>query len=176
MRDSETWLPIRCWEGIYEVSNHGNVRRIKEGKGTRGPNHVLQPSREKTGYLFVKLRFNGRLDQIKVHKLVMQTFVGLRPDGFEINHIDGNPANNRLTNLEYCTSSQNKFHAYIMGRSIVSCTGSSNGRSKLKESDVIKIRERYTNGGITQQKLADEYGVNQTMIGFIVRRASWPHL
>lgn len=177
MQDGERWLPVISWEGVYEVSSLGNVRRVKEGRGTRGPNWLLKPGAEKGGYLHITLHHDGRRKLAKIHQLVLAAFVGPNPNGAEINHVDGCTANNRCDNLEYCTSSGNKLHSYrALRRARVSCKGTANGRAKLAGSDVLEIRRRYAAGGISQQKLADDFGVSQSMVGLIVRRVSWPHL
>ena len=177
METEELWLPVTDWEGVYEVSNFGNVRRVLEGKGTRGPNHVLKPGTEKGGYLHVNLHYNGVRKIAKVHALILGAFVGPRPKKSEINHKDGDTANNRVSNLEYCSVSENKLHSYaVLQRLRKGAKGMANAKAKLTDEQVSEIRHRYSLGGVSQQKLADEFGVNQTMVGFIVRRVSWSHV
>ena len=177
MLKTETWLPVVGWEGIYEVSDHGNVRRVLQGRGTRGPNFVLSPGAEKGGYLHVTLYKDRKATIRKVHVLVMESFVGRRKRGLEINHKDGNPSNNRLNNLEYCTPSENKLHSYsALNRVRKGAVGASNAKAKLDDEKVREIRRRYEEGGTSQQALADEYGINQTMVGFIIRRVAWSHV
>lgn len=104
----------------------------------------------------------------------MAAFVGECPPKLQVNHKDGQRSNNALSNLEYVTCSENHKHAYaVLGRKKTITKGEKNGRAKLNIAQVEEIRRMYARGGISQQKIADQYGVNQTMIGFIVRKANW---
>lgn len=95
----------------------------------------------------------------------------------QVNHKDGVRNNNHLENLEYVSCSGNHLHAYrTLGRAPVSNKGMAAGRAKLTDDQVRSIRIRYAAGDVSQQALADEYSVNQTMIGFIVRRTNWSHI
>lgn len=97
----EVWKDIPNYEGLYEVSNFGNVYSVR--KKIR-----LKPGDNGYGYLSVVLCKNGIQTNYKVHRLVMLAFIGEPPAGCEVNHIDGNKSNNRLDNLEYITSSENQ--------------------------------------------------------------------
>lgn len=101
-RAAERWLPVPG-HGHYEVSDQGRVRSNKY----REPRLLKPRSTAKGGYLLVKLRESGHARDFRVHKLVMLTFVGPRPDGLEICHYDGDPTNNALSNLRYDTSVAN---------------------------------------------------------------------
>jgi len=98
--DGEIWKDVVGYEGVYEVSDHGRVRRVRTGL-------VLSPGRDKKGYTNVGLCVDGKPIRVKVHHLVMEAFVGKRPNGLVINHIDENPRNNHVSNLEYVTQSYN---------------------------------------------------------------------
>lgn len=87
----------------YEASEIGEIRRIDSCK-------VLKPC-NKNGYLAVSLWMDGLQYPRYVHRLVVEAFNG-EINGFEINHIDGNKQNNKLSNLEVVTSTENKKHAY----------------------------------------------------------------
>ncbi len=113
----EIWKPIVGWEGLYEVSNLGNVRsldryvnQLNYKRFCKG--QLLKPTFHKSNYYNVTLRNSGIQKISKVHQLVMNAF---NPNTFnkklEINHIDGNTRNNRLDNLEWCTHQQNLQHA-----------------------------------------------------------------
>ena len=104
----ERWLPIPGWEGQYEVSDQGSVRSLDRyitfpyGR-RRAAGCVLSPGVRPDGHLNVSLCGKSKL----VHQLVMLAFVGERPDGFEVCHNNGDPADNRLENLRYGTASDN---------------------------------------------------------------------
>lgn len=109
----ETWLPIPGWEGYYEASDHGRVRSVdRTVVGRWGPRiaqgHVLasHPLRN-GGYLQVKLCRDGRMKGELVHVLVLSAFTGLRPEGLEACHCNGDRTDNRAANLRWDTRSEN---------------------------------------------------------------------
>jgi NUMOD4 motif/HNH endonuclease len=115
---TERWLPIPDWEGLYEVSNLGRVRslpRMTNG-GVRGGN-ILSPSIGTTGYRHLTLTASGRpRDERRVHEIVALAFLGIRPRGQEIRHIDGDKLNNAATNLAYGTHCDNEQDKISQGR------------------------------------------------------------
>lgn len=98
----EVFKPIEGYPG-YEVGDKGTVVSLNYRQ--TGKRHVLRGARNKIyGYRFVNLCRKGEKPKSKwVHKLVADAFLGPRPPGLVINHIDSNPANNRADNLEYIT-------------------------------------------------------------------------
>ncbi len=113
----EIWKPLINWEGIYEVSNMGNVRSVDRyvvqrnyKRFCKGQN--IKITKHKSGYGIVTLRNSGIQKVSKVHQLIMNTFNPNKTGKkLEINHIDGNTMNNRLDNLEWCTHQENLQHA-----------------------------------------------------------------
>lgn len=106
---SERWLPVVGYEGSYEVSDLGRVRSL-ERRSTFDrlwPSVVLSPSSHPDGHLQVTLARRGSRRTRWVHRLVLESFVGPCPDGMEGLHRDGNPANNRLSNLGWGTRKAN---------------------------------------------------------------------
>jgi len=99
---TETWKPVVGYEGLYEVSDHGRVRSVTSG-------HVLQPMLFK-GYPRVGLCRDALSKKVFVHTLVAAAFISPRPEKHEVNHKDGDPENNRDTNLEYLTHPDNIAH------------------------------------------------------------------
>ena len=127
----EIWQPIEGFEGLYEVSNLGNVRsvdklqeymlgnikvkRLKRGK-------LLKPALDDDNYCFVRL-YNDKYPKgklLKVHRLVAIHFVeNPNPDKFDIvNHKDENPQNNVYTNLEWCDMEYNNTYGTRLQRAI----------------------------------------------------------
>lgn len=105
----ETWRPVVGHEGIYEVSDHGRVKRVAPGQGTH-PGRMLNPKVDDKGYYQVGI--GGRT--MRVHRLVLAAFVG--PSPMLGRHLDGNPKNNRLDNLRYGTPLENSADRIIHGR------------------------------------------------------------
>lgn len=90
----EIWRPVVGYEKQYEVSNFGNIRRIR---------NLLYRFIEKRGYYLVRISKNGRLKSHRLHTLVAAAFHGQRSQGSVVHHIDGNKLNNNAANLEYLT-------------------------------------------------------------------------
>lgn len=115
MIDVETWLPIPGYVGSYEVSDNGGVRSLL--RTIRGRNNTprIQPAKTLTpyinpsGYGFVSLRQKSQGKTMRVHRLVLRAFVGEPIVGQEGCHNNGNPGDNRLTNLRWGTRSENMF-------------------------------------------------------------------
>ena len=108
----EIWKDIPNYEGVYQVSNLGNVkslpRLLRNGYTTyMSKEKLLTPKIGKTKYYFVKLCKNGE-KTIAVHRLVMMGFEGV--SNLDVNHKDLNRLNNNLDNLEYCTRKENVYH------------------------------------------------------------------
>jgi hypothetical protein len=109
-KSKEIWKPIVGFNG-YMVSNFGNVMSFRR----RNPK-LLRPELSNVGYYLVKLSpAPGRKRVNKtVHRLVADAFIGI-PNGYTVNHIDGNKTNNNLSNLEVVTQAENNLHAYRTG-------------------------------------------------------------
>ena len=111
----EEWRPIEGYEGLYEVSNTGQVRsldryvknnysyRLQKGK-------VLSPEKNKDGYLLVSLCCNGKQNLRTVHRLVAQAFIPNPNNLPQVNHKDENKSNNRVDNLEWCDQAYNNLY------------------------------------------------------------------
>ena len=108
---SDTWKPVVGYEGLYEVSNTGEVRsleRISEGdyllKGK-----TLAQAKNAGGHHLVTLYKNRERSQRQVHHLVLEAFIGPRPEGYFGLHWDDDPSNNKLENLRWGTKSDNSY-------------------------------------------------------------------
>lgn len=111
---SENWRSVPGHEDCYEVSDRGHVRSIDRHVVGRWGLHrrrglLLRQSVDKDGYLSVALSRNGIARTMRVHRLVLMAFVGPAPEGAEVLHRDGNPANNVVSNLSWGTSSDNAY-------------------------------------------------------------------
>lgn len=102
----EQWKSIDGYEGLYEVSNLGNVKSL--GNNANRKDKFLKPATVK-GYQQVGLWKDGKRKKFLVHRLVAQAFLEkpFDPNATDINHKDENPLNNRVENLEWCTRAYN---------------------------------------------------------------------
>lgn len=100
------WRPVPGFEETYEVSDRGEVRS-RPRAGTKGG--FLKPYINKGGYLKITLRSRGHRTDRTLHKVVAEAFLGPRPAGQDIRHLDGNKLNCALSNLAYGTRSENEL-------------------------------------------------------------------
>lgn len=105
MREEEIWLPVKDYEGLYEVSNWGDVRSLNYNR--TGRVQVMKPGMSRHGYLKVQLYKDGKDNKYFVHRLVAEAFLG-NPDNLpQVNHKDEDKTNNAVANLEWCTAKEN---------------------------------------------------------------------
>lgn len=97
----ETWKQVVGFEG-YEVSNQGRVRRSRTGRILRGQQCGNRP------YLKLHLGTQEQRGQRTIHSLVAEAFLGPRPEGANVDHINGDYRDNRAENLRYLSTSENK--------------------------------------------------------------------
>lgn len=133
MTVQEEWKPIQGYEGLYAVSNLGNVKSLERYKMNRSKQKlvqekILKPFVAGSGYLTVKLSKDGVSKNFKIHILVAMAFCKNEKGYKEINHIDENKHNNNSNNLEWCDRKYNcnygsrnrKIARYRLGRKKVS--------------------------------------------------------
>lgn len=106
----EMYKDIEGYEGLYQISNLGNVKRLA-GKGCR-KERLLKYHTNSDGYEIVCLSKNGICKRYKVHRLVAATFIPNPTYLQEVNHKDENKANNTVDNLEWCTKKYNINYGY----------------------------------------------------------------
>lgn len=170
MKD-EIWKPISNHEGWYEVSSMGRIKRVKKGSGAIH-GRILKPSLNLKGYLFVVLSKNNIRSIKTVHSLVAQAFISDRPKGLQINHIDAVKINNKPSNLEYVTHLENLMHSQRNG---LHQHGEKHGMAKLKDRDVLEIRELLSKG-VRACEITKIYNASNQTIHSIKTRATWKHL
>lgn len=103
----EAWLPIDGYPN-YAVSSNGRIKNIKTGR-------ILKQNNNSHGYPSVSLFNSNGQKNMKVHRLVAETFYDCDCDGLDVNHIDGDKRNNFVGNLEWCTRRENVQHAFDTG-------------------------------------------------------------
>lgn len=177
---NEVWKPVQGYEGIYEVSNLGRVRsldRVAENRwGTTRPipGTIRTIAVKREGYCFVNLFRKSKGKPMYVHRLVALAFLP-NPDNLpQVNHKDGDKLNNALTNLEWCSKSDNCRHAIDHGL-YEQARGESSGSAKVTESDVIEIRRLWA-AGMLQKDIAARFGIGRKAVTKIVNRQRWKHV
>ena len=143
---TEVWLPIANHTD-YQVSNLGRVRSHKYGDW-----RLLKPRIKRFGHVNVALCERGKSRNHDVHTLVLTTFIGPRPEGLVCCHLDSNPSNNCVTNLEWNTQSENNRQCSQAGRYV--------GSRKLTDAQVRTIR----NSPLTNKELSIQLEVHSETI------------
>lgn len=149
----------------YEASDLGSVRRKTQKAGTRA-GRVKHPTVTKNGYMIVNIEKKPR----KVHALILESFVGPRPEKHDACHNDGNRLNNVLTNLRWATRKENMADARAHG---TDCHGERHPFARLTWATVREIRKLWWNNSFTQQQIADCVGATKSQVGDITRNTSW---
>lgn len=156
----------------YEVSNHGQVRNIAEGKG-RTVGRVLRPRAGDLGHLSVCLCRDGQSKMMQVHRLVALTFIGDQPpDRPVVAHGDGVSSNNRLDNLRWATNSENEQDKVLHGKSN---RGERHGNSQLTEEMIKTVREM-ASIYCTSHEIATVVPTSPRNIRLIVSGKRWNHI
>ena len=153
------------YEGIYEISTHGEVKSIRNNK-------ILKPFITKCGYKQVELNLNGKAKKFLIHRLVAQVFIPNPHKKTQVNHIDGNKTNNDMSNLEWTTPAENTKHAYKNG---LGPSGERNGAHKLTNEDVVWIKTHYIKNSkeYGTKALGKKFGVDHKTIWSIVNNKTW---
>lgn len=159
----EAWKDIPGYEGKYQASTFGRIRSldrqiIQIGRGGKPfvrsmKGRVLRPGKyNRSGHLSVVL---GRgTNGIQVHYLIALTFIGERPEGYDIRHLDGNPQNNRIENIKYGTRSENILDVYRQGNK---------WRNTSKEQ-AVEIKELLKNKELKCTEIANIVGVTDNVV------------
>ena len=137
----EIWKDIKDWEGCYQISNYGRLKSLERfiygrwGK-MKKKEIILKTTNNKGRYCTIKLHKNKKIIRTSIHRLVLGAF-SPNPNYHPIcNHKDGDKTNNHISNLEWCSHSENHFHAHRTGLSS-SKKGEDSLSSKLTEKQVL---------------------------------------
>ena len=161
----------------YQVSDLGDVYRVRPYRG-RQCGGIVSTASPKSRYPRVYLgRPGGKHIYACVHALVAEAFLGERPPGYVINHLDGDKRNNRAANLEYCTQCDNNAHAIAMGlRTFNNIRGERAPGGVLSETQARMIRHLTHSSSFHTYQIAEAFGVSVGTVQDIKARRSWVHL
>jgi len=186
----------------HAISNMGRVKKIRDEKGFVY-NRILSSYKDNLGYIIIGLSINGHQSKCKVHRLVLEAFIGpapTKPKRHICNHKNGKKDDNRLSNLEWVTYSQNRIHAIKIGLIKINpnavrnrpkkgyAKGEKNPSSVLKEGEVWLIKKllhemnkkdqyvRRTQRGLTHKKIAAMFKVSTNTTLDIQKNITWKHI
>jgi hypothetical protein len=168
----EVWKPINGYEGCYEVSTFGRVKSLDRYDSMKRfkIGRILKPRKNQGGYLNVQISNGVVIKNTAIHRIVALTFI-LNPNNYpEVNHKDGNKQNNHISNLEWCTRSQNEKHAY---RSGLKKAPKEKKNTKLTQKDADLIRWLNLQCKISQKNISKIFPVSQCHISRIIGNFSW---
>ena len=172
----EIWKKVESLNNRYEISNKGNIRNAETGK-------ILKQFLSKFGYKILTVRPEMYVQKnVRIHQLVAEAFLGEKPEGYVINHKDGDKTNNNVENLEYVTPSQNNQHALDMGlrkppdMSKYALRGEKHPYATITENDVRMILELHEKTGFGCRRLAKLTGISYGVIDGILMGKTWKHV
>jgi predicted XRE-type DNA-binding protein len=174
----EEWKPIKGYDGLYEVSNNGRVRSYnKYGfKHEKMDNpRIIKQKMSNAGYLRVLLSFRGVYKNHSVHRLVASVFVENLNNKKYVNHLNGIKTDNKALNLEWCTRSENQYHAYENGLQKITY-GEDSPNSKLNNDIINEIRQKWETGKYSQSQIGKMFNTHQSQISRIINGKTWSHI
>lgn len=157
---------------MYGINRNGDIFSYISNK-------TIKPSLHRDGYLQVYLCKNGIRKNIKIHRLVAQTFVPNTSNKPQVNHKNGNKKDNYFENIEWCTSSENIKHAFKTGLKCITEMGiqasSRNGvaRRKLNYDEVRKIKQLFTSKQYSQRQLSIMFDISQSAINKLINNKTY---
>jgi hypothetical protein len=156
----ERWLPVVGYEGLYEVSNLGRVRRVASAFFWRPTGKILRPQVDHCGYAKVFLStLQKKRRWFFVHGLVAAAFIGLRPKGHQVDHKDRVKTNNATWNLRYLTGKDNTPRGERRA-------------SKLTKKDVLEIRQMRAEG-FQLLDIAERFGISASYVANLANHRKW---
>ena len=192
----EIWKDVKGFEDIYQVSNKGRVKRMPYTATMRNqatnwlqpmPEYIFSPSLDTRGYPQVLLSIGNNKRVARVHRLVAEAFLKEPSEVLKlecskagvnyvlVNHKDGNPENNCVENLEWCSPRYNCDYSVKIGTHSA-VNGEENYNAVLSEEDVLSIYRMAHERIMSQEKIGEMFGVKQITVSNIKMGRSWSWL
>ena len=176
----EVWLPVKGYEGIYEISNKGRLKSLPRmvdnyTKKTLFKGGIRKESLDSYGYVKYNMSKDSVTKGMLAHRIVALAFIPNPEKRPQINHINAVKTDNRVENLEWCTPMENIHHSMEMGLQ-KKRSGEEIHFAILTEKEVIEIRSKYKPRKYTFKRLGIEYGVSYQTIQCIIHKRSWKHI
>jgi predicted XRE-type DNA-binding protein len=169
----EVWKDVVGYEGFYQISNFGRIKRILKFRKER--NHqerILNPSISSDGYYRLILCKYKTRKNANIHRLVSEAFIENIYNKPQVNHKNGVKTDNSVKNLEWVTAKENCVHATSLGLNY-QLGGELHHMSKLTSKQVCEIFDLYINKNILQKEIAKIYSVSQSQISRILNFQRW---
>jgi hypothetical protein len=166
---NEEWRDIDGFDGFYQCSNLGRIKRCKRRRSIHGivqiieKPYIMRQTIRDDGYLAITIQYFGKRELFLVHRVICSTFIDNKVNHKEVNHKDGNKANNHIHNLEWVTHSENIKHSYSKLGRISSFSGKI-GKLNYNSIPVIKktkngiFVERYDSARSAYRETNIDYG------------------
>lgn len=140
----EVWKDIKGFEGKYQISNKGRVKRNTrfDNRNVILPEKILSPYYNKGGYLYIDFEVNGVKTRHAIHRLIAQAFI---PNPYNypiINHINEIKDDNRIENLEWCTHSYNLSYGHRAEKALIS------RKTNNSRTQQLEVEQRDLNGNL----------------------------
>lgn len=167
------FLPVVGYEGLYQVSNCGDVKSLIKHNGTNC--RIMRPSIQKrSGHLYVMLTKNKIPKKMYVHRLVLDAFIGEKQTGQECLHGDGDPKNNNVNNLRWGSHSENMQDMLRHGTAN-RAIGARHGKSILTDEIVLEIKNMLKLK-ISGRQIAKRFSCLPATVSQIKLNKIWKHV
>ena len=156
-------------KGLYLATNNGQIWSTVRKR-------FLKPALDKDGYQKITPSIDGKKYYKRVHRLIAMTYIPNPDNKPFVNHLDEDKTNNSISNLEWCTQSENELHAWATGLKTPSenqrriTIANNKAKRKLSEHQEAEVIRLYTSKTNTQNELAKIYSISQSQISVIVNR------